>query len=211
MPDKDAGISVGPWRASGARSLIMACVLLLHLGLLLILLRPVSPLLFRRNPSDADHLLRVELLPRSKRNSVAAVASPRPMPLPAHAAPTHPNKVAPSVATTSVVATPTALQPEPIQPPAPPAAPYGNSRFAHALNDAQSTGLPQLPGANEVSTVPGIMVAPPPSLKSQLQALTRWHNCKNAIFKRRMSDQALLQRGLTERQMNQAFQANCMP
>jgi hypothetical protein len=35
--------------------------------------------------------------------------------------------------------------------------------------------------------------------------------CKNAIFKRDMTDEELLKRGLTRRQMDQAFAAHCVP
>jgi len=112
----------------------------------------------------------------------------------------------------AAVSTPQAINPpELTQPVSAPAIPYGNSRFEHALDDAQSTGLPQLPGANAISTVPGLVVVPPPSLKDRVHALGRTLYCKNAIFKRRMTDQELLKRGLTHRQMDQTFMAYCTP
>jgi len=82
---------------------------------------------------------------------------------------------------------------------------YGNNRFNHALDDAQSSGLPPLPGVNLVTKVPGIHVMPPASLRNRLHALGKWLNCKNAVFKRDMTDEELLKRGLTRRQMDQAY------
>lgn len=79
------------------------------------------------------------------------------------------------------------------------------------MDETQSSGLPQLPGANFVSKVPGIVVATPPSLKNRVQALGRWLRCKNSIFKRDMSDEEMLKRGLTRMQMNQDYQVHCWP
>jgi hypothetical protein len=211
MPALDRGTPpyVGPPREFATRSLAMAFGLLLHLGLLLILLRPPLPWPLRRNlTTAADHVLRVELLSRRRRTtSTATVTSPLAM----HSAPARSVKWFPSVSSAPAMAPAAPGQPDITQPIPLPTAPYGNARFARALDDALSTGLPQLPGANFVSAVPGIVVAPPPSLKHRVHALGKWLNCKNAIFKRDMTDEEQLKRGLTHQQMDQAFQAECVP
>ncbi|MFK2901032.1 hypothetical protein ISP15_11850 [Dyella jejuensis] len=197
-------------REFATHSLAMALALLMHLGLLLSVLRPPPPWPLRRNPSVAadGRVLRVELLPR--RSSLAipkiAAASFSFVP-PLHLPPKRSAKVIRGMPIAPAVSTATA-RPAPIQPPA---VPYGNSRFARTLDEAQAAGLPRVPGANFVSTAPGIVVAPAPSLKQRIHALGRWANCKNAIFKRRMSDGELLKRGLTPQQMDQAFAAYCTP
>lgn len=201
------------WRESALRSVAIAFALLLHAALLLLLLRPALPWPLRRNSSTAaDHLLQVELLRRPKRLVVSAtpVTPTQHHLLPAHTTPMRSVKIASKVPTTPAAPSPETAQPEFNQPLAPPT-PYGNSRFAHAMDETQSSGLPQLPGAGFVSKVPGVVVRPPPSLKSRVQALGKWLRCKNSIFKRRMSDEEMLKRGLTRMQMDQDFQAHCTP
>ncbi|WP_204631743.1 hypothetical protein [Dyella mobilis] len=192
----------------------MAFVLLLHLGLLLIALRPPVPWFFRRAATTSmDHELRVEWLPRPRHVIVPTpVSTPRMHVSSArwlHARAIRETPSAPAMPTAAVPAT---EQPEVALPSAPSqATPYGNSRFTRAFDDAQSSGLPRLPGTNAIPTVPGIVVAPPPSLKSRLSDAVRLLNCKNAIFKRRMSDQELIKRGLTHQQMEKAYQEYCVP
>lgn len=200
------------WRESAIRSVAIAFALLLHAALLLFLLRPALPWPLRRSPSTAaDHMLRVELLQHPKR----LVASAPPAISPVHA----PQRIHPilvhSIKVVSEVSTIPAAPPAPTQTeytqPIAPTIPYGNSRFAHAMDDMRSSGLPQLPGDNFVSKVPGIVVAPPPSLKNRIQALGKWLRCKNSIFKRNMTDEEMLKRGVTRMQMDQDFQAHCTP
>ncbi|MBE1159056.1 hypothetical protein [Dyella acidiphila] len=202
------------WRESLPRSVAIALGLLLHLGLLLLVLRPPIPWLWRRSVSMTEgRPLQIELL--AQRRSVAKRA------VPAMTAPPHPVHVrAASMrsaeAIPSAVAAPSTPSPAPslpglTQPPSPPAGSYGNTRFARALDAAQSSGLPQLPGTYAVSNAPGIVVTPPPSLQARLQKAVRWLNCKNAIFKRRMTDQELIKRGLTHQQMDRAYQDYCVP
>jgi hypothetical protein len=190
-----------------ARSFAMAFALLLHLVLLLMLLRPALPWPLRRHSSvAADRTLHVELLRRPKHIASAAPA----ITPPARRVPSaHPAPMRTAKAIPDAQATPPATQPELTQPLAP-AAPYGNSRFSHALDEAGSNGMPPLPGASVVPAVPGIVVVTPPSLKSQIRDITRLHNCKNAIFKRNMTDEEMLKRGLTRMQMDKAFQDNCV-
>jgi hypothetical protein len=102
---------------------------------------------------------------------------------------------------------------EPVQAqsyPTPPSSPppdisYGNSSFERALNDSQSGGLARVPGDDDIRKVVGIHVQTPPSIAQSLNATGHWLRCKDAIFKGRMTDEQLAQRGLTERQMLQKY------
>lgn len=201
------------WHESAIRSLALAVALVLHAAFLLFLLRPALPWPSRRNPSAVtDHLLRVELLRHSKRlvASTKPVTPPAYHPLPTRSASARSSKTVVEASTAPAAPPPATTQSEFNQPLTPPA-PYGNSRFARTMDETQSSGLPPLPGANFVSKVPGIVVATPPSLKNRVQALGRWLRCKNSIFKRDMSDEEMLKRGLTRMQMNQDYQVHCWP
>ena len=198
-------------REFATRSLAMAFILLCHLWLFLIVLRPPPPWPWRLKPISAkDHALRIEWVPRPKRRTHTVATAPI-NPLPHfHAAPA--TTVIHGAIVTAATALPTATSPTlKLSIPAPATTPYGNSRFARALDGAQSTGLPPLPGANLISKVPGIHISSPPSLKNRLHALGKWLKCKDAIFKRRMSDEELIKRGLTHQQMDQKFAAECLP
>lgn len=196
---------IANWRGFLIRSMALALTMLLHLGLMLFLMCPPTPWSFRPSRSSAgEPALRIELLPRLRRSVAARKAGHSVLRVPhikqatsayAHSQPVlsaHPASITPPV----VESTP---------PPPAPRIPYGNAAFARALDDAQSSGLPAIPGSNLVSTAPGIRVVPPPSLKSVLRATGKLLNCKNALFKGRMTDEELLKRGLTEQQMQQAY------
>jgi hypothetical protein len=73
------------------------------------------------------------------------------------------------------------------------------------LNDTQSSGLPAIPGTYRVSKAPNIHVGASPSLANRLRTAGKWLNCKNAVFKSRMTDDELIKRGLTRQQMLQAY------
>lgn len=214
VPAVDIDSKIQPFRQLAVRSLALAFALLLHLGLLLILLRPPLPWPLRGNlpPNTDDHRLRLDLLSASRRVATA-ITGVAPHLLRMHARPAP----RPSVAVMAHASASASAAPRPTtrtaaaQPFSPLPIPYGNSRFTRALHDAQSDGLPQLPGANAIPRAPSLVLAPPASLKSRLHAVGKWLYCKNAIFKRRMTDQELLKRGLTRRQMNQAFAAECTP
>lgn len=194
-------------RESLMRSVAMAIGLLLHLALLLVMLRPPLPWSMRRPAAAAPGTIRLELLPRPKHPVISL-----PKPHPSIALLRHASRMpAMQKADNAPPTSPALSRPNIIEPLATPAADYGNSRFAQALDAASSSGIPPLPGAYAISRVPGIVVAPPPSLKTLLHALGRWHYCKDAIFKRHMTDEEILKRGLTRRQMDQAFQAYCVP
>lgn len=188
-----------------ARSVALALAMLLHLGVFLFLLTPPMPWLFRPlRPSARESALRIELLPRLRRIAAPNVTERVPASAPAvqHARRSH--AFPPSI----VSAKPATETPQ-LHQNAPsaiaPTIPYGNASFGRALQNAQSSGLPPLPGTDFVIRAPDIHVAASPSLKSRIRALGKWLNCKNAIFKGRMTQDELLKRGLTHRQMEQAF------
>jgi len=78
---------------------------------------------------------------------------------------------------------------------------YGNSSFERALTHSQSEPAVRLPGYDEPMKVAGIHVETPPSLAQRVRSVGHRLNCKDALFKSRMSDQELAQRGLTKQQM----------
>jgi hypothetical protein len=194
------------------RSMAMALVMLLHLGLVQLLLRPPTPWFFRPPRSAAsESALHIELLPHLRRMVVSKVVEHVAMhvahikrmtsfhPFAQPAAPANPSTPTPPVTESMPV--------WPAQD-----VPYGNATFTRAMKGAQSSGIPQIPGDNLVSSVPGIHVVPPPSLANRLRALGKLLNCKDAIFKGRMSDEELLKRGLTKQQMDQKYtELGCSP
>lgn len=204
------------WRGFAVRSAIMALVMLCHLVLLLFLLRPAVPWPWRRSfPAATDHPLLIDLLPVTPH--AATLARKPPPNLYRRALPSRLHTEA--QATLRLTTTASAVVPSQVSghPSGPlsistPFIPYGNHRFAHALDGAQSSGLPRLPGSNAGPISSLIHVRVPPSLKSRLSKAGKWLNCKNAIFKGRMTDEELLKRGLTHRQMNQAYtELGCPP
>jgi len=193
------------WRSLVARSAALALAMLLHLGLFLFLLTPPMPWLFRPSRSSArESVLKIDFPPRPRRATApkATESAPARVPFLKHARTSH------AFAYPIAPAQPATKTPPPVDS-APsmtaPAIPYGNASFGRTLQNARSSGLPPLPGTDFVIRAPDIQVVPPPSLKSRVRALGKWLNCKNALFKGRMTDEELLKRGLTHRQMNQAY------
>jgi hypothetical protein len=78
---------------------------------------------------------------------------------------------------------------------------YGNGNLERALGNSEGGPQPRLPGDDEPAKVLGIHVEMPPSIAQRVSAIGHVLNCKDALFKSRMSDQELAQRGLTEQQM----------
>jgi len=196
---------IANWRGFLARSMALALAMLLHLGLVLFLMCPPTPWSFGPSRSSAgEPALRLELLPRLQRSVAARKAEHPGLRVP------HIKQTVPAYSHSPAVlsATPASNTPPVVEsapPPSAPAIPYGNAAFARALDNARSGGLPALPGSNPVSIGLGTRVVPPPSLKSIMRATGKLLNCKNALFKGRMTDEELLKRGLTEQQMQQAY------
>ena len=82
---------------------------------------------------------------------------------------------------------------------------YGNSNFERAFTNSQRGLGVRLPGEDEPARVTGIHVETPPSLAERIRSIGHSLNCKDALFKGRMTDEELAKRGLTERQMQQKF------
>jgi hypothetical protein len=187
------------------RSVAMALVMLLHLGLILFLMRPPIPWFFRPLRLDArESDLHIELLPHLRRVTVSRIIEKVAMHVQPirHMTASHASRL-PTATVNPVPDTPPVTESAPIAPV--PDVPYGNSPFARAVDDARSSGLPQIPGDNLVAFVPGIHVVSPPSIKNRLRDAGTLLRCKDALFKGRMSDEELLKRGLTKQQMDQEF------
>jgi hypothetical protein len=194
------------------RSMAMALVMLLHLGLILLLLRPPIPWFFRSSRSAAsESALHIELLPQVRRMVVSKVVER----VAVHVAhikrmTSFPSFAQPAASANPLSNTPSITEGAPVQ--SVQDVPYGNATFTRAMDGAQSSGIPQIPGDNVVSTVPGIHVVPPPSLANRIRAIGKLLNCKDAIFKGRMSDEELLKRGLTKQQMDRKYtELGCPP
>ncbi|QRN54978.1 hypothetical protein [Dyella caseinilytica] len=109
-------------------------------------------------------------------------------------------------------ATPVSPAPVTQESPEPPAIPYGNSQFEQALTRSHEDAPAHIPGDGELVKVAGIHVQTPPSISEIVSETGHVLNCKDAIFKSRMTDEELAKRGLTERQMLMKYsELGCHP
>jgi hypothetical protein len=191
------------------RSAAIALALLLHLSVLIWLTLPalpwiqtvrtttagqsllihfinVPPLKRASTPLVTPHSTRAEILNRVTRNS-RKPAVPAKQPVSSNAPPSPTESPTPSTDTQEPLATPYNT--------------YGNSSLERALNSSQGGRAFRLPGDDEPARVPGIHVETPPSPAQRVSSIGHVLNCKDAIFKGRMTDQELAKRGLTEQQM----------
>jgi hypothetical protein len=196
-------------RISVLRSVSLALALLLHMAFFAWITLPAKPWVRTLRTRNESRPLHVDLtaLRHAVRERVRPVASASPA-RPPHAQHMSPK---PSVQPEQAIATSAPEQPTPPSAqatPLPPAIPYGNSSFNNALGNAQVDAIAMhVPGANEMAKVAGLHVQTPPSLAQRISDTGHWLRCKDALFKSRMTDTELQQRGLTERQMLQEFAA----
>jgi hypothetical protein len=201
------------------RSVAMALTLLLHLCAFVWLTLPAMPWTPTMRSTTGVQPLRVRFIKISLPKEIRAPipvphpSSPRTLiartetsnhPLPKPPIPAQQSAVSNTPSPPAEATIPSTNNPEPE---ATPYNAYGNSNFGRALSNSQGGSETRLPGDDEPVRVPGIHVETPPSLAQRVGAIGHVLNCKDALFKSRMTDEELAKRGLTEQQMLLKFVA----